>query len=78
MTERERVMSELKSLISSATDEEIIEMADEIHDLYTRMESVGGKSFMKEVEEFARNQVKKEPTSVTAEISKKGIHLRRV
>ena len=69
MSERDRVMSELKSLISSATEEEKMEMADEIHDLYTRMESAGGKRFMKEIEEFTRNQLKK-LTPVAAEVSK--------
>lgn len=54
----------LISFIDSSTPEERQELAREIHEVYKRMESNGGKKLMKSLEKYAQ----KKPTSVAAEV----------
>ena len=56
------------SFIDSSTPEERQGLADEIHEVYTRMESKGGKRLMKNLENRARCGAEKEPTSLADEV----------
>lgn len=58
------------SFIDSSTPEERLALADEIHEVYTRMESNGGKRLMRNLENRARSGAEKKPTSVATEVSK--------
>ena len=58
------------SFIDSSTPEERLALADEIHEVYTRMESNGGKRLMRNLENHARCGTEKKPTSAATEIGK--------
>ncbi|WP_429959389.1 hypothetical protein [Enterococcus sp. AZ196] len=63
-------VNSLVSFIDSATPEERLELADEIHKVYLRMGSDAGKEMMQDLEKYARNGEQKKPTPVPAEVSK--------
>lgn len=58
------------SFIDSSTPKERQELADEFHEVYTRMESLGGKQFMRNLEDHARCGAQKKPTSAATEAGK--------
>lgn len=73
----EKLRSSVKELIEAidqATPEDRIRLADDIHTLYERMESKGGKELVEDLENYARYgylqiNVQQKPTSGATEIS---------
>lgn len=62
-------------VIEQSTPEERIKLADEIHGLYEKMESKGGKELIEDLENFARYgflkiNIQQKPTSGATEVSR--------